>query len=331
MTAQRESIRRKLFAAIMGTSLAVLALTCAVFVVYEVVTFRKGLVRGLTTRAEIIAAKSTAALAFQNEADATAVLSAFKKDPHMVAACLYDKNGRVFATYPANAPAENFPRSPDKEGYRFEKDAFVIFAPVIKDRRPLGTVYIKSDLSALSDRYRIYTVVVIFAIASSILLAYALSTLLQRRIAEPILNLADTARAVSERRDYSLRTRKLSDDEIGLLTDSFNTMLGEIQQRESSLRENEARMRAILDSALDCIITMDHEGKIVEFNPAAETLFGYKRAQAIGAALADLIIPPAFQTVSSVSKRARCGTGIGRGWRIIWPPAKPRYSASNWS
>jgi PAS domain S-box-containing protein len=56
-------------------------------------------------------------------------------------------------------------------------------------------------------------------------------------------------------------------------------------------RETE-RSRAILETALDCIITMDHEGKILEFNPAAERTFGYTRSAIIGKELAALIIPP---------------------------------------
>ena len=61
---------------------------------------------------------------------------------------------------------------------------------------------------------------------------------------------------------------------------------------EEALQVSEARNGAILEAALDSIITMDHEGKIVEFNPAAEKTFGYKRQEIIGQSLADLIIPP---------------------------------------
>jgi len=65
------------------------------------------------------------------------------------------------------------------------------------------------------------------------------------------------------------------------------------KQSENAIRESEERMRSILESALDCVITMNHEGRIVEFNPAAEKTFGYKRHGAIGQLLSDLIIPPA--------------------------------------
>ncbi len=60
-------------------------------------------------------------------------------------------------------------------------------------------------------------------------------------------------------------------------------------------KQADDRMRAILESALDCVITMDHEGRIVEFNPAAEKTFGYQSDKAIGQLLGDLIIPPALR------------------------------------
>ena len=53
----------------------------------------------------------------------------------------------------------------------------------------------------------------------------------------------------------------------------------------------EALNRAILESALDCIITMDASGRVREFNPAAERVFGFSRAEAVGKELAELIIP----------------------------------------
>jgi PAS domain S-box-containing protein len=61
------------------------------------------------------------------------------------------------------------------------------------------------------------------------------------------------------------------------------------------LKQSEARKTAILDSALDCIVTIDHEGRITEFNPAAERTFGHRREDVVGKQLADIIIPPSFR------------------------------------
>ena len=66
-------------------------------------------------------------------------------------------------------------------------------------------------------------------------------------------------------------------------------------QSDAALKQSEARKAAILDAALDCIITIDHEGRVIEFNPAAERTFGYPRNGIVGKQLADAIIPPALR------------------------------------
>jgi signal transduction histidine kinase len=240
-----DTLKRKLMRALLAKSITVVAVTCSVFITYEYVTFRKTVVRGLTTRGEIIAANSTAALAFQNEADAGAVLSALRVDPHMAGACLYDREGRVFARYPVGAPTASFPAAPQPEGSRFEGGYVVVFLPVVQGDRRLGTVYLKSDLSAMSERFRLYAALVVFVFTGSVALAFALSTRLQKRIAGPILDLAGTARSISEQKDYALRARKRSDDEIGQLTDSFNDMLAQIQERDTALRKTEGEIRKL--------------------------------------------------------------------------------------
>ena len=68
-----------------------------------------------------------------------------------------------------------------------------------------------------------------------------------------------------------------------------------LRQEERELKSSEARKAAILDSALDSIVTIDHQGLITEFNPAAERTFGYRREQVIGKRLADVIIPPSLR------------------------------------
>jgi len=80
---------------------------------------------------------------------------------------------------------------------------------------------------------------------------------------------------------------------LGLV--SLNSGVSERKRAEGALRLSEERMRAILDSALDCVITMDHQGRVVEFNPAAEKTFGYRRDQAIGQLLSELIIPASLR------------------------------------
>jgi PAS domain S-box-containing protein len=87
--------------------------------------------------------------------------------------------------------------------------------------------------------------------------------------------------------------------------------LAERMRAQEETRRSEARKSAILESALDCVITMDHEGKVVEFNPAAEETFGYRRDEAVGKPLAELIIPPSLRTAHREGLARYLATGEG--------------------
>jgi signal transduction histidine kinase/ActR/RegA family two-component response regulator len=232
MSLQDTPIRRKLMMVILLTSGVVLLLTCAAFIAYELLSFRQTMVRNVTILGEVIAANSTAALAFADQDDATEVLAALKAERHIVAASLYDARG-LFAKYPAGLPADAFPAAPERDRYRFEHSHLVSVQPVVEgNNKRLGTLYLKSDLGAMYERLRLYSGIVALVLAVSFLVAYLLSRVLQQQISQPILALAETAKAVSDRRDYSVRATRLGKDELGLLTDAFNHMLGQIQAHE---------------------------------------------------------------------------------------------------
>ncbi|HET7272894.1 MAG TPA: PAS domain S-box protein [Rubrobacter sp.] len=90
------------------------------------------------------------------------------------------------------------------------------------------------------------------------------------------------------------RRAALAVDNARLYEEAQNE-ISERQRTEEALRESEARKTAIMDSALDCIITMDEAGLITDFNPAAERTFGHRRDDVLGRELADVIIPPEFR------------------------------------
>jgi PAS domain S-box-containing protein len=85
----------------------------------------------------------------------------------------------------------------------------------------------------------------------------------------------------------------------------------EQRRNERDVRQSEARKSAILETALDCIITMDHQGNVVEFNPAAEKTFGYRRGQVIGQELCKFIIPPILRDRHRTGMAHYFATGEG--------------------
>jgi len=105
---------------------------------------------------------------------------------------------------------------------------------------------------------------------------------------------------------YATERRPADEDTLAMVA-ALGTRIGLFAERSEArarLREREARERAMLDAALDCVITIDARGQVVEFNPAAERTFGWSRAEAVGRELAELVIPP--------SLRARHRAGLAR-------------------
>jgi signal transduction histidine kinase/ActR/RegA family two-component response regulator/HAMP domain-containing protein len=224
-------LQQRLMAIMLLTSSCVLVLTCAGFFAYEFLTFRQSTVRQLSTVAAIVANNSTAVLAFQDRSGAKEILSALRAEPHITEAALYDETGAVFSTYPDVDAGNGVPARPAGDGFRFDQSFLTGFQPVIQNDKRLGTLYVKSDLKAVSARFRLYGMVGAMVAGVAFLLAYLLSKTLQKQISTPIMALADTAKSVSEQRDYSVRAHAQGTGELGLLTDAFNQMLTRIQEQ----------------------------------------------------------------------------------------------------
>ncbi len=83
------------------------------------------------------------------------------------------------------------------------------------------------------------------------------------------------------------------------------------QRAEQELRKSESRVRAMLESALDAVVTMDHRGHVMEWNPAAERIFGYAKSKALGRDMAALIVPPSLRDEHRRGFARFLETGVG--------------------
>ncbi|MDH3601251.1 MAG: PAS domain S-box protein [Candidatus Tectomicrobia bacterium] len=111
-----------------------------------------------------------------------------------------------------------------------------------------------------------------------------------------------------------LRPAELSGERFTALNEKIEALNREVSRRievEQTLRNSEARKSAMLETALDAIMTIDHEGRIVEFNPAAEAMFGYRSEEVIGQTMAELMIPPALRWPHQQAFRRYLDSGKG--------------------
>lgn len=230
------SLRAKVMVLVLVTSLAALILSAVGLVVYDLRAYELGSSNDLTTQAEVLARASAPALSFNDEATAAKDLSVMRVRPRVLAAALYTREGKLFATYvKQGAQVPSFPSAPGEEGYKVADDHMVIYRKVVENGETIGTVQLRAQYKPwerLSDYLTILGVVMIVSLAVSALL----SGWLQATVTTPILEVARLSQEVLEKRDYSLRARKMTDDEIGALVDSFNNMLAEIGRRNDALR-----------------------------------------------------------------------------------------------
>jgi len=276
-------IQRKLMIMMLLVSGTVLLLTCAAFIAYEFRAYRISLTRNVQTLGHIIAANSTAALAFDNQDDASEMLAALQAENNVTAAALYTADGTLFATYPRNISAGMVPDSVYAEGSYIEAGQLINVSAVKQgNNRRLGTLYLRASLRPLYEQIALYSLIAGGMTAVAFFVAVILSRSLQGQISAPVLELAGAAKAIADHNDYSVRARKSSDDEFGYLTDTFNQMLTRIEQQNSDVVESRELLHAIIETAVEGIITIDEVGTIESFNAAAIQIFGYQADEVLG-------------------------------------------------
>ncbi|MHC5179185.1 MAG: CHASE sensor domain-containing protein, partial [Planctomycetota bacterium] len=208
-------IRHKLTAIIMLTCVLSLVLVGALFTMWGHASFRNSMIHNLSTQAEMIADNCKASVAFDDPEDAKDTLSTLRLEPSIVHACVYTNDGKDFAEYYRKGIDDTVHLSEVlKDGHSFENGLLTVFKSITVDNEVIGSVCLRSDLKPLQA---------------------ALNRNLF--ISRPILCLTEAAREVSENKEYSIRAAKQSDDEIGVLIDSFNEMLEQIQEHKTQLVE----------------------------------------------------------------------------------------------
>ncbi len=232
-------IRRKLVVLLMMVTGGALLLAGAALLALDALRFRQDLAADLQTLAEVIAQNSTAAVTFHDADAAMETLAALAARRDVRGACIYDQEGRRFAQWTRREARLRFPQAPGPapgpDGFEIRRDSIALFQPILLAGEPIGTVYVEGGLSELYDHLWVQAATIAGVFLAAALAALALSAWLQALISRPIHLLAQTAREVSERRDYRIRARKESADELGQLVDDFNDMLAQIEARDSEL------------------------------------------------------------------------------------------------
>jgi two-component system, sensor histidine kinase and response regulator len=222
-------IRQKLQAIVMLTVGAALLVACGAILLYHEHTLRDSLQRDLDVLADVTADDSTAALTFGDRKTAEELLSALREKRSIVAATLYAADGSVLARY-------------GRDPHKGPPERLRVAQAIMLDHQAIGRIELESDLSDVDAKLREFALIVMATLIAALAVAFLLSAKLQHVISEPIARLSRTAEAVSDRKDFAVRAVKTANDDLGQLTDTFNGMLAEIQERDRQLGGHRERL-----------------------------------------------------------------------------------------
>ena len=286
------SVSGKIAAVVLFTTASSLLFAGVAMLTHDVSVYRQSWASDLKTEADILALSTAPALAFDDREAAERDLAALRARGDVLSAALYTPDGTLYAHYtkPGQAPPPTIlPTTSD--GLKISGERIELAERIIQHGELLGAISLRARYD-LSGRIRAYLGIFVLVMLASMGLALVLSTALQRVIARPLEAIADVARKIVSQRDYSLRARKTSRDEIGVVVDAFNSMLDEVQSRtrdlelsNAALRESEHLYRAIGESMRDAdrrkdefLATLAHELR----NPLAPIRYAVKLLDAPG-------------------------------------------------
>jgi diguanylate cyclase (GGDEF)-like protein len=235
---QHSPIKRKIVLISLFASGVSLLLSSSIFVAYEFVSARRSTVARVETMARVLADNSIAGSAFADDEGTRLDLEALRAEQQIVAACFYDLQGEHLVRPSRSIGADCPRRAPDFVGHRFDGEEVSYVLPVVMQGENVGTVLVRAHGTVVSSQLQRYIVVVCMVMAASAVVALLLASRLQRVISQPILSLVATSRRVSFEKNYTIRADRYGDDELGLLIDSFNEMLGQIELRDHELERH---------------------------------------------------------------------------------------------
>lgn len=275
-------IQRKMLLMTLLICGTVLCVAIAALFTFQVVNFRFNFQRDTATLAAIIANNSTAALAFKDAKAGTEVIESLQAKPAVLAASLVLPDGTLFARFGEPEGPAGWSQFAPAAGARFTGWNLLYTQPVELDKKKLGTLYLRLDYrQTFIELLAFYGLVFLGVAVTSIALAVLLSGRLRRIITDPILKLAETARIVGEKKDYSVRATAISrNDELGRLTESFNEMLSRIQRQDSALSSSQQKLEALVHS-IDGIVweSTPDTFQFTFVSRQAERLLGYAPEQ----------------------------------------------------
>ncbi len=240
------SIAQKLRRMILLTSGLALLIASLAYIAIDMFSYRQSLIERTSVMAEFIATNTTASLSFDDEKMATTLLKSLVTEQIIISASIYQENGELFSSFSVDDKAEEMMLYDNTEwretimksrqkGFQDIEGGFFVITPVILDQQVIGFVQIEATYALLYKRQVNFLIIVSLLWLLIMAVIFLVSSHLQHRISAPINALVAGMKQVSRHQTFNIRLPPGEKDEVGTLTEGFNDMLGQIEERDNKL------------------------------------------------------------------------------------------------
>ncbi len=241
------SLSNKLAAIVIASWLLITVLIISFFVGQDLLSLRKSTVEDLSGLARVIGVNCIASLEFVDSETATEVLTSLSARPKIHYAALYTKNHALFAHYLSkNEEQDNkiiqewFPYNVEKygqEAFFFSDNHLELYTPIRMGMDTVGILLLRANFDFFSQKLFHTGIIAGIILCASLFFAWIVSSLLQRLLSNPVLEMADAMRRVRDEKNYTVRIDSSYTGELQILAGGFNDMLDHLQERDGQLMD----------------------------------------------------------------------------------------------
>ncbi len=247
----KHSVKKSLFYILLFNSIIVLVLTCAGFITNAYLTTQKQVENELTVIADIMGSNIQSTISFNDKDAAAELLNSLQAHPFIEQATVFLNDGRRHATYSHRLEhKDEHEREATWLEKRLDLKGLSVSRDIVYDQETLGSIVIKVNPNLLLSKISSLLMASMVILLLSVLISIIVSRKVIGVIIHPVELLLAKVSEIANKKDYGLRVDVQREDELGLLANSFNNMLGIIEQSDRMLKNKIVEQENIIETTL---------------------------------------------------------------------------------